>query len=766
MADVPNEESSTTTTLLTTQRSPAKRTKVRKGTRSCWECKRRKIRCIFTSNHVVCTGCQRRHVSCVPQDMPEELSPARKGNRHLGDRISKIEDFVRDILASKHGSEAASTEAKPHGDVSSKPNNPKPCSNGLAFGLYPSSLESTELAQNSSLSTPYSENEAPCIPDQSETETILHHLFKAFPSEGDTNILLRESAKPSFYTDIINTQPHSKQTLEALSGPYPTSRMPSRNTHPVIVARHMLMFAITLQTPSSESLFDLSEPHNVLMRRLTTAVTTWVTTKEEMHRTIEGLTCIILEGIFEINCGNLRRAWAVCRRAMTAAQLMGLHCSSMPPPKRIDPKLNADPKFIWFRIVHIDRYLSLLLGLPQGTSDKSVGAASVLRYEPPMGKFERTLTVIACHILERNESDFAVGGIATTRSIDSDLLNASKSMPASFWRPIGFHNLALGSPDTVLETTRLAAQVYYYGLVTQLHLPYMMRLGGNTVYEYSKHACVNASREIMTRFIAHRSFNPRSSCSRPVDFFALLAAMTLLLAHLEAHHHPGAANSLAHQRLGDRAMLDEALEKMDVVTELSKDIITKKSAGLIRKLLDIEADAANGNSYTTRSIREDDEVQEGSNGSGEIHLRIPYLGVIKIGRQGPMFGEPSQPQTLDLPQNDPTVAHIEASTSLVPASFMNNSPTSRDNSVARDCTSPADLREWEQPGAQLQTPEYDQSLPQAFSSEYDDSVLQSHMGIPPVAEDVNDWTFQGVDTAFFNSLMRGISCLDGVDLEQ
>jgi hypothetical protein len=197
--------------------------------------------------------------------------------------------------------------------------------------------------------------------------------------------------------------------------------------HPVMLARLMLTFAITLQSPSGERAEGLSEPHSILARRLVTAARIWVTTKEAMHGSLECLICILLEGAYEVNCGNLRWAWAVYRRAMTVAQLMGLHRSPVPPVKRVDPELDADPEFIWFRIVYMDRYLSLLLSLPQGTSDKTMGAVSALRHQPPLGKFERLLTAISSRILERNESPFSPSQISTTQSIDAELLAVSRS---------------------------------------------------------------------------------------------------------------------------------------------------------------------------------------------------------------------------------------------------------------------------------------------------------------------------------------------------
>lgn len=537
----------------------------------------------------------------------------------------------------------------------------------------------------------------------------------------------------------------------------------------------MLTFALTLQSPCKDKCLGLSEPQSILMRRLVTAATTWVTTKEEMHGTVESLICIILEGVFETNCGNLRRAWVVYRRAMSVAQLMGLHRAPMPPLKRIDPELDAKPEFMWFRIIYMDRYLSLLLGLPQGTSDKSMGRTSVLRHEPPLGKFERLLTVIASRILERNENAFATSEIAATQSIDSELLRVSKSMPASFWRPVNFQNLTIGSPDTLLETVRLAAHVYYYGLLIQLHLPYMMRIGDNTEHEYSKITCVNASREIMIRFITHRSFNPMSSCSRPVDFFALLAAMTLLLAHLDAHHHREATNFLVHQRLSDRALLDQALERMDIISNVNKDAITEKSAKLIRQLLDIEADAAEGSSYTTSSVRGDDDVQEGKKEDQELRLYIPYVGVIKIARQGPISREPSLGNEVSRPHQTSQVEFLQggrlAASNDAFASLPHTSPSDEQSprhmyGMTQGSPISEELAASERPNARLQVSGYEQPMLQYPGSSHDDIALQSHMGLPPIAAGVNEWTFQGVDMAFFDSLMRGAPGMDTVGLEQ
>jgi hypothetical protein len=79
--------------------SEAKRRKIRKGTRSCWECKRRKIRCTFTSHRdTVCIGCRRRSTKCVSQEFPEEASAPADRSRFMGDRIVRVEALVEQLV--------------------------------------------------------------------------------------------------------------------------------------------------------------------------------------------------------------------------------------------------------------------------------------------------------------------------------------------------------------------------------------------------------------------------------------------------------------------------------------------------------------------------------------------------------------------------------------------------------------------------------------------------------------------------------------------
>lgn len=75
--------------------SEAKRRRLRKGTHSCWECKRRKMKCIFDPLATTCNGCLRRGSRCISQEFPEVTSSARSNTFATPSPISGVDSGVR-----------------------------------------------------------------------------------------------------------------------------------------------------------------------------------------------------------------------------------------------------------------------------------------------------------------------------------------------------------------------------------------------------------------------------------------------------------------------------------------------------------------------------------------------------------------------------------------------------------------------------------------------------------------------------------------------
>lgn len=219
----------------------------------------------------------------------------------------------------------------------------------------------------------------------------------------------------------------------------------------------------------------------------------------------------------------------------------------------------------------------------------------MLQIDTPRGRLERIHCVLSSKILERNASSShsMPDDYSTMKTLDLELQKAARELPSKWWLVPTLNAGLTDSQALFWDTRRLFAQVLHYNLVNHLHLPYMLRSSSaGRKYEFSRITCVNASREVLSRFITLRRFNRIAYSCRTIDFLALMAAMTLLLAHLDSHSE--AENILAHQYLSDRAMIEQAQENMQEVNSLNSDAMSAQSAELLRRLLAIGSGPLDG----------------------------------------------------------------------------------------------------------------------------------------------------------------------------
>ena len=570
------------------------------------------------------------------------------------------------------------------------------------------------------------------VPEANECTKLSQELLEAFPSQEDIDILCKSDYEATLFFHQVITKEENGLGPEALDFVNQLAKIPDPSTHPVLVAKRMLILASFLQCFPPQQVVGLVEQPEVVRKRLTDTAIRLVTTNEGMTGCMEGLECIILEGIFQTNAGNLRRGWLAFRRAVVTAQLMRMDRDNPPPVKTLCPNTRTNPIFMWFRLVYMDRFLSLMLGLPQGCPNLKLDHE--FPGETSLCKLERAHTVIAGRIVERNRQDPLFQDLAMTQELDLQLLNVAKSLPDKFWLSPNFASLRKHSRDAFWETMRCADQVHHYNLVHLLHLPYLLRSDQESYHTYSKTTCVNASREILNRFTAFRNFNTLTTCCRIADFFALMAGMTVLLAHIDSHRQR-TANLLAHQRLSDRAMVEQVIMNMNHMAKENRDLLTRRTSDLLRCLMEVESKAEEQEVYNAHNALSCLEQE-----CNVLQLPIPYFGIIKIGREGISKDwstqHTSQPLGFDESPDSVHVAnHI--------FSFGSGSILHQNPEATPLLTIPDGHTVQSQMEAQLAIPPGD------------DSVQQQQSLHPSLTAGVNDWAFQGVDTAFFDSLMRG-----------
>ncbi|KAH8893849.1 hypothetical protein GQ53DRAFT_717532 [Thozetella sp. PMI_491] len=765
--------------------------KIRKGTSSCWACKRRKVKCTFASSEEkICRNCHRRGSACLGQEQPEKLSSTRDHEREIGDRIVQVDALVANLA--KQGENVAISGLDERRSTASRHQNSGLPAPSNYDDLHPAPVrgEHTPLEEGGRNASPQNRSHpmsnhrlarlhSPRASALGKQRDLSRTLLAAFPSAQDIDVIRESIVGHPMYFHLLNTKSHAtlmREKPSPINVPSTAFAACSAETHPVLIAKQMFLFATVLQHPSfhdnigrlggtSRSLrAGLSEAPRAIMNRLVETAISLVTTNEELHGTIESLECLMMEGFYQINSGNLRRGWLAYRRAMLVAQLMGIHRPSSRPFKTINPDNKLDPQFLWYRIVYNDRHLCLLLGLPPGTLDQSIGSEAALTSDGPLGKLDRAHAVIAARILERNGRDLSEDDLATTQSIDADLLKVAQSMPSNFWLPPNFVGLEHGTEEIFWEALRTSSQVFHYNLLNQLHLPYLLRFSAEGKYDHSKLACMGASREMLSCFTAYRTSNPATTRCRTLDFFALMAAMTLLLAYLDSHLHKRGNYIMPHQRLLNRGMLERVVETMTLACGIDGDTMNEASVQVVRCLLRIEEEAAEGGKYNAQSVhdsyrtlqQEEREQEEGWEKDKVLQICIPYFGTIRIAREGS--------SGMDSAPGDPSPLHAQTRFEQYARTHSNTPP----QNSARFGLTPLTYPRLEETAiapellhVQMLTGNSPQSTrPQEYtahvsSANSNDAVLMQQYYNSSLIVGIDDWALQGVDTAFLDNLLRG-----------
>ncbi|KAL4994584.1 hypothetical protein BDV10DRAFT_188860 [Aspergillus recurvatus] len=655
-----------------------KRRKIRKGTTSCWECKRRKVRCSLVENpDGICKACHRRGTRCLTQDFPDEDEDE---DAPRGWRMAHMPELSSPTVADSPG-----------------------------LTIYVDFIGSDPYA------------------------SISQELHASLPSRKDVSIICEvlNQAPNLFYEFIMSPYPEMEKDGHGRDESRSFLDIPPPESHPVLLARYMLRIAMALQSldlkKCGKNLAGLSEAPQLMKKRLAETAIRLVTGRDELLGTVEGIECVMMEGSYQANCGNYCPAWIAFRKAMTLAQVTGIHRPGH-SLRVLDGRRKVDSSFLWFRIVYIDRFMCLMMGRPQGSMDRSMATGGALDADTPLGQLERAHCLIAHRILERN--DAGIYSVDTTHDIDYQLHKAAEMMPSGWWMVPN-----TTQPDNSIDwELRLVSQINHYGLANQLHIPYMLRFtNAEQIHSYSHTTCINASREILTRYIVLRNSNRVAYTCRIVDFFALSSALLLLLAHLRQHTRTlGEFNPLAHQRQGDRAMTSQALDNLQSVAWVSQDRIIAKSADLLGRLLDIEGEAAQGCvTYSVHSIGSPAEVKKETELGPPpltrgLRFCIPWFGFVRI--------------VVGFTRRTPSAAEIMAGRDIL--QFRPPTPEAQ-SQQAGGTGSHAPAGQPSPSGTQ-----YGQELapPQPPQPWYADVRLGA-----------DDWTMQGFDMSFWNGFFQGPS---------
>lgn len=439
-------------------------------------------------------------------------------------------------------------------------------------------------------------------------DRIRQSLADLLPSQRDCNLICEGSSSWLLVHAIFQHSPEfGKSYLDPMSSQpfFDLSAISKGNV--TLIARTLLFLTVCLQQMPADfdsnklQLTSVSGSIDAHVEKYLATVSALLTSDDEIISSIEGLECLILQGLYHTNAGNLRRSWLTFRRALNVGQLMGIH-------KAEHSNSISGGRMMWYQIVRADRFLALLLGLPCGSSEDTFEPHENFQ-NPEINKdllFLRKLSTLAGRIITRNQVEFA-HAFASTQAIDEQLDSLANEMPKSWWEVP--ETYSTDRHAAAIEFDRIMMQIWYYQLEALLHLPFMLKAATERRYNYSQFVCLKASREMIWRYLSLRQANISSFCCKAIDFAAFTATVTVLLSLLEPIQGGEGQDALS-QRVSDKALVKTIQESMEELAANSKDVVATQSAEVIKVLLRVNSSCALAN--------------------GNLRLTIPYFGTINI----------------------------------------------------------------------------------------------------------------------------------------
>ncbi|KAF2749620.1 hypothetical protein M011DRAFT_474979 [Sporormia fimetaria CBS 119925] len=619
------------------------RKKMRKGTHSCFECRRRKIRCIFPpENPSICSECFARGSRCIDQEHanPDIVVDHRK---NLRERVSRLEALVDSLLEDKAERSPSSSPSKtpslvhreslpltPHSAetsssraINAPANPPRPTSDRghhiPILSVFEDALNEGDRMNKARIQSgnPMSQPDCP-FGGASSTErlTLTCHNIDDMMGDNKPNLQAKRERARQGLLAMLPSNEQLQRIFESKNGWWQTWRRKCSGTsapdetlaeYATKALRDGNIGAIGIVVLS----VGISTADEDEIEKYIDAVDRFVMSDDEHAASLEGMECLVLKAKWYADVGQPRKAWICNRKGLMYAQLMGLHRQRT---------TSAAHESIWWSMYHGDRFLSLLLGLPYCIQDSHCDLTLPItgggKYLDPLSFFNK-VAIVAGKVIDRNQS-VAEQSFAWALQLDQELEDLWKQLDPD-WLEYS-HLLADYETNAVELRERLMGQITYHQTRVYLHLPFMLKSSTNPRFCFSRNACVKGSREALKLYQALRPGNvqPLYEC-KAIDFIGFTAAVLVMLG---LFNFGGSSGSMERKEQEEDSRL----------IETSIDIFRRASCEKGGKVALQSAEVLDGMLKRFKAAWGDAPGVASGECSGASEFVIPYFGTISIRR--------------------------------------------------------------------------------------------------------------------------------------
>ncbi|KIW20854.1 hypothetical protein PV08_01432 [Exophiala spinifera] len=493
-----------------------------KAPRTCSECRRRKIRCIYRSDSSLeCNRCLSRGTKCV---LPATSVSNQLGDekRTLRERVLRLESLLQQapntILTS-----SVSPSTKDNASISLQINGQALDDAGDPALDVDHSAPFMAALQTSDLFEPY---EAPrnggpddraqvepqhhithgplrtCTTGEGYSITLCENLRAVLPSLSDIKAPMADN---TLWWQFWNQKTFGTEQARETLLQY-TERVYSEND-PIELG---LMVSAYARHKDDDAL------------RLLSVVDQMVISNDRFAGTLRGLTLIAFQAKCYLDIGQPRRAFLCNRRGVNLAQVMNIHRTYSSTNERSS---------IWWTLYQGDRFFSILLGLPYGIRDDQFPFPTA-RDDTPAGAvaqaFSLRLGVLMGKVIDHKQYQ-TPQGFSNIIDIEDELERLACAQSQQWW--------SYSIPDNADTTAindfreRLLQHSLFFFVRMYVHMPYMVRQTSSRIYETSRQSGLDASRDFLRRYhvlSSHFEGAPLFEC-KTHDFLGFMSALLLLV---------------------------------------------------------------------------------------------------------------------------------------------------------------------------------------------------------------------------------------------
>ncbi|OJK03616.1 hypothetical protein ASPACDRAFT_12496, partial [Aspergillus aculeatus ATCC 16872] len=575
--------------------------RMRRGTRSCIACQKRKVRCVFQSDKPdCCIHCLRRNSVCIPQALaPGQSQPTTDGyHEHESPLVTAYRSLQRRLkallpaptvpLTTRQQAQAIATSTAPEGgrllrDAECAPIM-KLIENEMVGECQPTKaccvISYQEIGDEHHPSHKERSNASPEI--SSKHTEALRGLYAALPTVLNLqDILVKQSQWWESWRDAFGLS-WGEETDRTLEG---FAIRALRSEDPCLLGS--LLVCLALGTGAFGTYLS--------------AVERWILYDDDLAGCEHGLECLMGLGLCHFSAMQHHRAWSVYRRANTLLQLHGIHRAH-----RKSEKLDG----IFWQLFHADRWLSLMIGLPYSVPNDLCDL-----YIPPSnpGSFitfhHRHLAILTSRVIDCVQAT-SPPPLSMISAIDEQIDAVAAHLPPQYLDLTHISNLE----DRRERYARIYRLTQVYQLKAYLHLPLFLQRLDLPKRRYGREICANSCRCYLEAFLLLCDDDPQRAGTdnsiKLTGFSAFIAALTLLLAILDdTRGTTSPAGVSSENKQSDETLIKRTMKALEVCAAGSMDSLCGRCLTALNGFVTVCHEAA-GNT---------------------IHkVDLPYFGVLSI----------------------------------------------------------------------------------------------------------------------------------------